>query len=73
MYSKTLKPEIMSTTLPKDFPADELSRPEYKMVVERDVMVTMRDGVQVAVNIYRPEADGPFPGRPRAGSSPGVG
>ncbi len=61
MYSKTLKPEIMSTMLPKDFPADELSKPEYKMVVERDIMVTMRDGVQVAVNIYRPDAAGPFP------------
>jgi putative CocE/NonD family hydrolase len=61
MYSKTLKPEIMSTMLPKDFPADKLSQIEYKMVAERDVMVTMRDGVQVAVNIYRPDAPGPFP------------
>jgi putative CocE/NonD family hydrolase len=61
MYSKTLKPEIMATMLPRDFPADRLSRPEHKMAVERDVMVTMRDGVQVAVNIYRPDASGPFP------------
>jgi predicted acyl esterase len=61
MYSKTLKPEIMATMLPKDFPADRLSRPEYKMAVERDVMVTMRDGVQVAVNIYRPDTSDSFP------------
>ncbi|MFH0915076.1 MAG: CocE/NonD family hydrolase [bacterium] len=61
MYSKTLKPEIMSTMLPKDFPADKLSKPQYKVVVEKDVMVTMRGGVQVAVNIYRPDAAGPFP------------
>jgi putative CocE/NonD family hydrolase len=61
MYSKTLKPEIMATMLPKDFPADKLSKPEYKMVVDRDVTVTMRDGVQVAVNVYRPDASGPFP------------
>ena len=61
MYSKTLKPEIMSTMLPRDFPADKLTKPQHKMVVEKDVMVTMRDGVQVAVNIYRPDAVGPFP------------
>ena len=31
------------------------------MVVERDVFVTMRDGVRVAVDIFRPDAPGEFP------------
>jgi predicted acyl esterase len=32
-----------------------------KMIQERDVMVTMRDGVKLAVDIYRPDAPGKFP------------
>ena len=61
MYSKTLKPEIMQTMLPQGFPADRLSQPRYKMVVEKDVMIPMRDGVMIAANIYRPDAPGTFP------------
>ncbi len=61
MYSKTLTPEIMQTMLPADFPADRLSRPQYAMTVEKDVMIPMRDGVMIAANIYRPDAPGTFP------------
>jgi uncharacterized protein len=61
MYSTTLKPEIMKTMLPADFPADRLSKPEYKVIVERDVMMTMRDGTRIAANIHRPDAPGRFP------------
>ena len=61
MYSKTLTPEIMQTMLPAGFPADKLSQPQYKMVVEKDVMIPMRDGVMIAANIYRPDAPGTFP------------
>ena len=50
MYSKALKPEIMRTMLPKDFPADRLSKPQYKVRVERDIMITMRDGTLIAAN-----------------------
>jgi putative CocE/NonD family hydrolase len=32
-----------------------------KMIQERDVMITMRDGVKLAVDIYRPDARGKFP------------
>ena len=32
-----------------------------KMVQERDVMVRMRDGVHLAIDIYRPGAQGKFP------------
>lgn len=35
--------------------------PRYKMKQERDVYVTMRDGVQIALRIYRPDAPGRFP------------
>jgi hypothetical protein len=31
------------------------------MIVEKDVLVTMRDGIKVAVDIYRPDAPGKFP------------
>ena len=61
MYSKALDPKIMRTMLPPDFPADKLSQPQYKMVVEKDVMIPMRDGVMIAANIYRPDAPGIFP------------
>lgn len=33
----------------------------YKIRVEKDVYVTMRDGVRLAVDIYRPDAPGKFP------------
>ena len=61
MYSQVLVPEIMSTILPEDFPADRLSKPQYRVKVEKDVYVRMRDGVQVCVDIYRPDDPGPFP------------
>ncbi len=32
-----------------------------KMIQERDVMISMRDGVRLAVDIYRPDAQGRFP------------
>lgn len=40
---------------------DRLSQQAYSMTVEKDVMVPMRDGVKVAVDIYRPDAPGKFP------------
>ncbi len=40
----------------------ECSRPMYKMIVEKDVMVPARDGVKLAVDVYRPDAPGEFPG-----------
>ena len=56
MHSKTLKPEIMRTMLPAGFPADRLSKPQYTTIVQRDVMIPMRDGTLIAANIYRPDA-----------------
>jgi uncharacterized protein len=38
------------------------SQPAYRVKVERDVYVTMRDGVRVCVDIYRPDDEGKFPG-----------
>ena len=37
--------------------------PEYKMIVEKNVMVTARDGIKLAVDVYRPDAEGEFPRR----------
>ncbi len=61
MYTKILTNEVMSTVLPKNFPKQKLSQPEYKLKLEKDVYVTMRDGVRVAVDVYRPDAPGKFP------------
>jgi uncharacterized protein len=61
MYTEICKPEIMATMLPDGFPADKLSQPQYKMTVERDVMVQVRDGVHIAVDVFRPDAPGQFP------------
>ena len=33
----------------------------YSVVVEKDVFVRMRDGIDIAVDIYRPDAPGTFP------------
>jgi predicted acyl esterase len=38
-----------------------ISQPKYDIIVEKDIMVPVRDGVRMAVNIYRPDAKGKFP------------
>ncbi len=38
-----------------------ISQPKYGIKEERDIYVPMRDGVRLAVNIYRPDARGKFP------------
>lgn len=38
-----------------------ISQPQYSIRTEKNIMVPTRDGVSLAVNIYRPEADGKFP------------
>jgi predicted acyl esterase len=37
------------------------SEKKYTMTEERDVMIPMRDGVKVAVDIFRPDDGGKFP------------
>jgi putative CocE/NonD family hydrolase len=51
----------MASILPEGFPLQRLSQPGYSVKVEKDVYVTMRDGVRVAADIYRPDAPGRFP------------
>ncbi len=41
---------------------EQLSKPQYRMVVERDVAVPMRDGVVLRADVFRPDAPGKFPG-----------
>jgi len=38
-----------------------LSKPEYEVIQERNVMIPMRDGIKLATDIYRPKAEGKFP------------
>jgi uncharacterized protein len=39
----------------------EASQPRYSVTAHKNVMVKMRDGVAVAVDVYRPDAEGTFP------------
>ncbi|WP_282088360.1 CocE/NonD family hydrolase [Aquimarina algiphila] len=34
---------------------------EYKMLIENDVQIKMRDGIFLSANVYRPDAEGQFP------------
>ena len=43
------------------FDETTLSKPAHRVRIENDVRVTMRDGVTVSVDIYRPDAPGRFP------------
>ena len=61
MFTRILSEDVMSTMLAEDFPSDRLSQPKYKVKVEKDVFIKMRDGVHVAVDVYRPDATGEFP------------
>lgn len=40
---------------------EEASRPEHEVVLDSNVGVPMRDGVELATDIYRPNAPGPHP------------
>jgi predicted acyl esterase len=40
---------------------NESAKTTYKIKIEKNVMVPMRDGVRLAVDIYRPDAPGRFP------------
>ena len=39
----------------------QLSEPTYRMVVDNDVEVRMRDGARLFADVHRPDADGRFP------------
>jgi putative CocE/NonD family hydrolase len=41
--------------------AGEYSKPQFRVVEQRDVKVAMRDGVELSVDLFRPEAEGKFP------------
>ena len=62
MFTEILIPEVMQSMVPEGFPFDKLSQPKYKVKVEKDVFIEMRDGVHVAVDVYRPDAEGRVPG-----------
>jgi len=39
----------------------EGSKPVHKMKIEKDLSIPMRDGVKIASDVYRPDAEGRFP------------
>jgi putative CocE/NonD family hydrolase len=45
----------------EDEPDSLVSQPDFEVAVDRNVGIPMRDGVELATDIYRPEADGVFP------------
>jgi len=51
----------MGSLLSENFPVERLSQPQYNVKVEKDAYVRMRDGIRVAVDVYRPDAPGKFP------------
>ena len=36
---------------------DAGSQPDYEVVAERDIMVPMRDGIKLALDVYRPDVE----------------
>lgn len=36
----------------------EIAQPTYEIKVEKDIMVPLRDGVRIAVDVYRPDVEG---------------
>lgn len=38
-----------------------ISQPEYGIAKEKDIFAPLRDGVKLAVDVYRPDAAGKFP------------
>ncbi|MBI2848058.1 MAG: CocE/NonD family hydrolase [Chloroflexi bacterium] len=40
---------------------EQISQPEYEVELEEDVLVSMRDGIRLSVDIYRPKGKGKFP------------
>jgi hypothetical protein len=53
-----LKDAIMSKVVARVL---GVPQPKYSVVVDENVMVPMRDGVLLATDVYRPDADGRFP------------
>jgi len=40
---------------------EQISQPQYGISVEKDILVPVRDGVKLALDVYRPDAKGKFP------------
>jgi putative CocE/NonD family hydrolase len=51
-YEDFMKKEEVDTTV---------SQPKYEIVIDTNVQVPMRDGLALATDVYRPQADGVFP------------
>jgi predicted acyl esterase len=40
---------------------EEVSQPRYGVKVEKRIQVTMRDGIRLSVDVFRPDSEGEFP------------
>jgi putative CocE/NonD family hydrolase len=40
---------------------EKLSSPDHEVITERGLRVAMRDGVELACDVFRPDGEGPFP------------
>ena len=52
---------ILASFIPDQIQAQNISEATYEVLEELDVKVTMRDGVRLSTNIYRPDTTGKFP------------
>ena len=51
----------MPSIFTRPVPEEKLSQSRYGVKVEKDVFVKMPDGIELAVDVYRPDAPGTFP------------
>src|SRR5579863_7377125 len=40
---------------------EEVSQPRFGVKAEKRIQVTMRDGIRLSVDVFRPDGDGEFP------------
>ena len=51
---------LQAMTVPT-WAAEETSQPTYSMLIERDIDVPMRDGLQLKADLFRPDSGSEFP------------
>jgi putative CocE/NonD family hydrolase len=60
-YADVLPPAEPRTIVDSGPWRKQLSQPEHEVAIERKVMARMRDGVELAADLFRPRAEGKFP------------
>ena len=52
------KPALPSGASPM---VESLSKPEYEVHLDKNTLIPMKDGTEIAADVYRPDAKGSFP------------